>query len=112
MIPPGFGQGSWIRPRDGPLPPMSCEEVAVVSTVRFAVRAALACLALGAVAGRPAPAVAQGNRPPTGVVYVQSNDPTPGQNAILGYRVNPANGQLSPLPGSPYATRGTGLGNP
>src|SRR4051812_12219476 len=46
-----------------------------------------------------------------GVVYVQSNDPTPGKNSVLAY-ARGANGSLTPLPGSPFLTGGTGVGNP
>ena len=42
-----------------------------------------------------------------GVVYVVSNDPVEGGNAILAYRNN-GTGHLSPLPGSPVRTGGTG----
>ena len=46
-----------------------------------------------------------------GVVYVQSNDFTPGQNSVLAYR-RAADGSLTPLPGSPFLTGGTGVANP
>ena len=48
---------------------------------------------------------------PTNVVYVETNDITPNANAILAYSRN-ADGSLSPLAGSPFATGGTGVGNP
>ena len=44
---------------------------------------------------------------PTGVLYVQNNSTTPGQNAVLGYRRG-NDGSLTPLPGSPFLTGGTG----
>src|SRR5690349_21579272 len=44
------------------------------------------------------------------VLYVGTNDPRTGANAVLGFRRGP-NG-LTPLPGSPFRTRGTGQGNP
>jgi 6-phosphogluconolactonase (cycloisomerase 2 family) len=47
----------------------------------------------------------------TNVVYVETNDITPGQNAVLGY-ARAADGSLTPLPGSPFPTGGTGVGNP
>ena len=45
----------------------------------------------------------------TGVVYVESNIPTPNSNSILAYRWMGA-GNLQPLPGSPIATGGAGGG--
>lgn len=45
------------------------------------------------------------------VLYVLSNDPAPGRNAVLGYR-RAADGTLAPLPGSPFRTGGTGVANP
>lgn len=42
-----------------------------------------------------------------GVVYVVSNDPVPNGNAILGYRRD-HEGNLTPLPGSPFLTGGMG----
>src|SRR5262249_18352563 len=43
------------------------------------------------------------------VVYVETNDPTPGHNAILAYRSNPVDGSLTPL--GTYLTGGTGKAN-
>ncbi|HJZ56018.1 MAG TPA: beta-propeller fold lactonase family protein [Gemmataceae bacterium] len=40
------------------------------------------------------------------VVYVESNNPEPGQNAVLAYRRNPANGSLRQI--GTFATGGTG----
>ncbi|HWZ42646.1 MAG TPA: beta-propeller fold lactonase family protein [Candidatus Saccharimonadales bacterium] len=40
------------------------------------------------------------------VLYVETNDQTPGNNAVLAYRVNPRDGSLSPL--GTFPTRGTG----
>lgn len=45
----------------------------------------------------------------TNVVYLTSNNPAPGQNAVLAYRQNPASGALTPL-GS-FPTGGTGFYN-
>jgi 6-phosphogluconolactonase (cycloisomerase 2 family) len=45
------------------------------------------------------------------VLYIESNDPRPAQNSILAYRRG-ADGSLTPLPGSPFLTRGAGVGNP
>ncbi len=44
---------------------------------------------------------------PSGVVYVESNDPGVGRNAVLGFRRDAA-GRLTALPGSPYLTGGRG----
>jgi 6-phosphogluconolactonase (cycloisomerase 2 family) len=43
-------------------------------------------------------------------VYLDANDTRPGRNAVIGYR-RQADGTLSPLPGSPYLTGGTGAGD-
>ncbi len=48
---------------------------------------------------------------PGGIVYVESNDPHEGRNAILAY-TRAQDGSLAPAPGSPYCTGGTGVGNP
>lgn len=48
---------------------------------------------------------------PTNVLYVESNDPAPGQNTVLAYR-RAADGSLAPLAGSPFRTGGTGVANP
>ncbi|HEY2382075.1 MAG TPA: hypothetical protein VGK48_12925 [Terriglobia bacterium] len=45
------------------------------------------------------------------VVYVQSNNPQPGKNAVLGYVRNPKTGVLTEMPGSPFLTGGTGFLN-
>ncbi|MBX9787818.1 MAG: lactonase family protein [Pirellulales bacterium] len=45
--------------------------------------------------------------PRSGVVYVVSNDPVKDGNAVLAYR-NDGLGNLTPLPGSPFRTGGTG----
>jgi 6-phosphogluconolactonase (cycloisomerase 2 family) len=42
-------------------------------------------------------------------VYVESNNPEPGQNAVLAFRRNPSSGSLRQI-GS-FFTRGTGFGN-
>jgi 6-phosphogluconolactonase (cycloisomerase 2 family) len=47
----------------------------------------------------------------TDVIYVETNDITPGANAVLGYS-RAADGSLTALPGSPFAIGGTGIGNP
>ena len=45
---------------------------------------------------------------PSGVVYVESNIGTPGGNSILAFRRD-SQGNLTPLPGSPFLTGGTGV---
>ena len=44
----------------------------------------------------------------TGVVYVGSNVGSPNGNSILAF-VRDAHGRLTPLPGSPFPTRGKGV---
>nr|MBA3916426.1 hypothetical protein [Terriglobales bacterium] len=43
----------------------------------------------------------------TNAVYVESNISSPNGNSILGYS-NDGFGNLTPLPGSPYLTKGSG----
>src|SRR4051812_5920346 len=43
------------------------------------------------------------------LVYITTNDPTPGQNAVLAFRRNPNDGSLAPL--GRFLMRGTGTGN-
>lgn len=45
------------------------------------------------------------------LVYVLSNDYHDNANAVLAYRQK-SDGTLQPLPGSPFLTKGAGLGNP
>ena len=45
------------------------------------------------------------------IVYTESNVATPGGNSILAY-TRDRSGRLVPLPGSPFATRGTGVFDP
>lgn len=45
-----------------------------------------------------------------GYLYIQTNDIREGQNAVLGY-VRHDDGSLSPLPGNPFYTAGTGMNN-
>jgi 6-phosphogluconolactonase (cycloisomerase 2 family) len=45
------------------------------------------------------------------VVYIESNNPAAGQNAVLAFRRNPATGALKELPGGPFLTGGTGFQN-
>ncbi|MGI8502431.1 MAG: lactonase family protein [Hassallia sp.] len=47
---------------------------------------------------------------PTGIVYTESNIPTPNGNSILGFRRD-ASGTLTPLPTSPFPTGGAGIPN-
>ena len=66
-------------------------------------RSAVALILLAAGGLIPVAAADDG---PTGVVYVQSNDPN--GNAILAYQRH-ADGSLTPLPGSPFSTGGLGI---
>lgn len=45
------------------------------------------------------------------IIYVQNNVPVAGQNAILAY-VRGNDGKLTQLSGSPFLTKGKGVGNP
>jgi DNA-binding beta-propeller fold protein YncE len=47
----------------------------------------------------------------TNVLYVETNDITPGQNAVLAF-ARASDGSLTPLTGSPFSIGGTGVGNP
>ena len=51
------------------------------------------------------------NAAPTNVLYVSTNDPAVGRNAILAYR-RAADGSLAQFSGSPFLTGGTGVTNP
>jgi hypothetical protein len=44
-------------------------------------------------------------------VYVESNNPNPGQNAVLAYKENTATGALTALPNGRFLTGGTGYRN-
>jgi 6-phosphogluconolactonase (cycloisomerase 2 family) len=72
-----------------------------------------ALLALGAAQPSFAQTGTTTNAAATGqhVVYVESNIATPNGNSILAYRRDAA-GRLTPLPGSPFATRGAGVVDP
>ena len=48
---------------------------------------------------------------PTNVLYIENNVPVDNQNAILAYRRG-ADGTLTALAGSPFATSGKGVSNP
>src|SRR5579871_4391444 len=45
------------------------------------------------------------------VVYVHTNNPVPGQNAVLAYTRDPNTGILKQIAGSPFLTGGTGYLN-
>ena len=49
--------------------------------------------------------------PSPSYVYVESNNPNPGQNAVLAYRADPATGALTPLAHNRFLTGGTGQRN-
>lgn len=46
------------------------------------------------------------------ILYIQTNEFNGNQNAVLAYRHNPATGVLEQIPGSPFLTNGSGVGNP
>jgi 6-phosphogluconolactonase (cycloisomerase 2 family) len=48
---------------------------------------------------------------PNNIVYVNSNNPTAGKNAVLAYKRNPGTGSLNEINGSPFLTGGTGFYN-
>lgn len=48
---------------------------------------------------------------PEDVIYFQTNDFHSNQNAILAYKLK-GDGTISQIPGSPFLTGGTGVGNP
>ncbi len=68
---------------------------------------AVIAIAVPSLAARPADP-ARGAA--AGIVYVGSNDPTSGENAVLAFSRG-ADGNLTPLVGSPFATGGTGTAN-
>ena len=47
-----------------------------------------------------------GDKPPTNIVYVESNDPN--GNAIFAFK-RADDGSLTPLPGSPFSAKGLGI---
>lgn len=61
--------------------------------------------AMPAAAKKPAKATPVSTRD---LIYVLSNNPEPGQNAVLGYRQNGA-GKVKPIRGGPFLTGGTGF---
>lgn len=69
-------------------------------------RLVLAGLALLAALFLPPAAHADHGR----YLYIQTNDVREGQNAVLGYSRN-EDGSLTPLPGNPFYTGGTGINN-
>lgn len=48
----------------------------------------------------------------TPLLFVQSNDARPNQNSIFAFRRDKRNGNLTPIPGSPFLSGGTGEDNP
>lgn len=50
--------------------------------------------------------------PGADVVYVETNNPLPGGNAVLAFRRDPATGTLAQVGDKPYYTAGTGVANP
>ncbi|HKH59846.1 MAG TPA: beta-propeller fold lactonase family protein [Flavitalea sp.] len=51
------------------------------------------------------------HRPKSTVIYIQTNNYEENQNGILAYK-HKEDGTLEALPGSPFLTRGAGVGNP
>src|SRR5258706_2266033 len=49
-------------------------------------------------------------KPASNMLYIANNNPATGQNTILAYRRDPANGCLTPL--GAYPSGGTGFANP
>jgi 6-phosphogluconolactonase (cycloisomerase 2 family) len=72
--------------------------------LRTLARSAAALMVLAA--GVRTPRAAAYDAPPSNVVYVESNDPN--GNAIFAFKRH-ADGSLTPLPGSPFPTGGTGI---
>ncbi|MCC5639298.1 lactonase family protein [Nostoc sp. CHAB 5844] len=69
---------------------------------------AIASFAIALLTFHPAQAHWWNYYPLSGVVYTQSNIPSENGNSILGFRRN-ENGNLIPLPGSPFPTGGKGI---
>ncbi|MGH9611940.1 MAG: hypothetical protein ACRD4P_02550, partial [Bryobacteraceae bacterium] len=65
------------------------------------------CVALALSLCIQLPALADGDSTPSGVVYVESNNSTPGGNSIFAFKRS-ADGSLTALNGSPFLTGGTG----
>src|SRR5689334_17507002 len=63
------------------------------------------------MSGSPASFDSHGLADGPSVVYVESNNPAAGQNAVLAFRRNPATGALKELAGGPFLTGGTGFLN-
>lgn len=66
---------------------------------------------LGVAASAQAAPASPADRLPHNVLYIQSNNPVAGQNAVLAYRRN-QDGSITPLRGSPFPTGGTGFFDP
>ena len=71
----------------------------------------VACVGLAAVLSGCGGGSKNANSVATNVLYVSTNDPASGRNAILGYR-RAADGSLTALSGNPYLMGGTGVSNP
>ncbi len=70
---------------------------------RIAASIALVALGTSTASAQPTPQATA----PKGVIYVESNDPA--KNAIFAFKQN-ADGSLTQMPGSPFATGGLGVG--
>jgi 6-phosphogluconolactonase (cycloisomerase 2 family) len=63
------------------------------------------------MSGNPAPFEIHGAADGPSVVYIESNNPAAGENAVLAFRRNPATGALKELSSGPFLTGGTGFLN-
>src|SRR5579872_2282077 len=88
---------------------ISPDTVDVLCTAARRLRRCLSLAGLGvlSLSGAAAAQVRPAD-PPRNIVYVESNVGTPGGNAILAFQRDAA-GNLTPLPGSPFPTGGTGV---
>src|SRR5690349_24755108 len=63
------------------------------------------------MSGNPAPFEIHGAADGPSVVYIESNNPAAGENAVLAFRRNSATGALKELSSGPFLTGGTGFLN-
>ena len=68
-------------------------------------------LSLTCLLGMPATHAAEAEKESTDIVYTQSNIANANENTILGF-YREKNGALTPIPGGPYLTGGTGIVDP
>jgi DNA-binding beta-propeller fold protein YncE len=94
---------NWIRHLLRPARPVAARRTALRAE-RLEDRAVPASQTLGDPFGLGA--LDRGDHTDAEAVYVESNNPAPGQNAVLGFRRNPADGSLRQF--GTFATGGTG----